>query len=64
MHPVITQAIAAERAKESRASAVAAGRARQLRRSAHARLFIRFPRRGPAVARPAGARLLRGPRSA
>jgi hypothetical protein len=64
MHPVITQAIAAERAREFRAHAAAAGRARQLRRSAYARLFRRSPRGGPGPALLAAARPLRGPRSA
>ena len=64
MHPVITQAIAAERATEFRASAAAAARARQLRCSAHARLLMGFPRRGPGPALLVAARPLRGPRSA
>lgn len=64
MHPVITQAIAAERARELHAHAAAAGRARQLRRSAHARLIRRSPRGGPGPALLAAARSLRGPRSA
>jgi hypothetical protein len=64
MHPVITQAIAAERAREFRAYAAAAGRARRLRRSAHARPLMRFPRGGPGPALLAAARPLRGPRSA
>jgi hypothetical protein len=59
MHPVITQAIAAERAREFRAFADSAGRARQLSRSAPARLLRRFPRGGPGLAfagsGPAGA---------
>ena len=62
MHPVMTQAIAAERAMEFRAAAAAAGRARQLRRPAHARLLMRFLRGGPAPR--AAARPLPGPRSA
>ncbi len=57
MHPVMTQAVAAERAREFRAAAAAAGRARQLRRPAGVRLLRRFPRGGPA-------RPLPGPRSA
>ena len=64
MHPVITQAIAAERGREFRAHAAAAGRARQLRRSAHARLLTRSPRSRPGLALLAAARPLRGPRSA
>jgi len=67
MHPVITEAIAAERARELHAHAAAARRAHQLRRSRQgSRMwrFIGFPRgrRGPAVL-PA-ARPLRGPRAA
>ena len=66
MHPVITQAIAAERARELHAHAAAAGRARYLRRSrmgGRAWRFIRIPqgRRAPAL-RP--ARPLRDPRAA
>jgi hypothetical protein len=53
MHPVMTQAVAAERAREFRAAAAAAGRARQLRRPAGVRLLRRFPRGGPG---PAAAR--------
>ena len=64
MHPVMTQAIAAERAMEFRAAAAAAGRARQLRRPAHARLLMRFLRGRPGPAPRAAARPLRGPRSA
>jgi hypothetical protein len=64
MHPVITQAIAAERAREFRAYADAAGRARQFRRSARARLLMRFTRGVPGPALPAAARPLRSPRSA
>ena len=37
MHPVITQAIAAERTREFRAYAAVAGRSRQLRRSRRSR---------------------------
>ena len=64
MHPVITQAIAAERARERSAHAAAAGRARRLRRSANARLLRRAPHGGPGLALLAAARPLRGPRSA
>ena len=64
MHPVMTQAIAAQRAREFRAAAAAAGRARHLRRPAHARLLMRFPRGGPGPALRAATRPLRGPRSA
>jgi len=63
MHPVITQAIAAERAREHRACAAAAGRTRQLRRSRRGWAFmIRRAGRG-LVSRLAG-RPLRGPRPA
>jgi hypothetical protein len=67
MHPVITQAIAAERAREMQAHAAAAGLARQLRRSQQSRrtwLPMRIARagRGPASLPP--ARPLRDPRAA
>ena len=67
MHPVITEAIAAERARELHAHAAAARFADQLRRSRHVSRtwrFIGFPRgeRVPAVL-PAG-RPLRGPKAA
>ena len=67
MHPVITQAIAAERARELHAHAIAVRRVHQLRHSRQARRprrFLGFPRGGrvPAV-RPA-AQPLRGPRAA
>lgn len=67
MHPVITEAIAAQRARELHAHAAAARRAHQLRRSGQASRtwrFIGFSRggRGPAVAPP--ARTLRGTRAA
>jgi hypothetical protein len=45
MHPVITQAIAADRAQELHAHAAAAGHARHLRRG-HAWRFTRFTRGG------------------
>ena len=66
MYPVITEAVAAQRARELHAHAAAARRAHQLRRSGQVSRtwrFIGFPRagRGPAV-RPA-ARPLRGPRA-
>ena len=51
MHPVIIEAIAAERARESQAHAEAAGLARQFRRA-----------RRHSPARPAFARLRRLPR--
>jgi hypothetical protein len=61
MHPVISQAIAAERARELQAAAIAVGRADRQRRSRQARrpwLFMGIPvgRRVPAS--------LRGPRAA
>jgi len=43
MHPVFTQAIAAERTRERYADAAVAGRARQFRRSRRAWLFTRVP---------------------
>ena len=64
MHPVIAQAIAAERARELQAHAAAAGRARQPRRSRHARLFTRFPGAGHAPALRPAAWPPRGPRAA
>jgi hypothetical protein len=67
MHPVITQAIAAERARELHARAAAAGRARHLRRSRHGGRTWRFthlPDGGRMPALPSAARPLRGPRSA
>jgi hypothetical protein len=64
MHPVMTQAIAAERAREFQAYAAAAGHARQLRRSARARRLRRLPRGGPGPALLAAARLLRDPGAA
>jgi hypothetical protein len=64
MHPVITEAIAAERAREFQAYAAAAGRVRRLRRSGHTRRLLRFPRGGPGAALLAAARPLRGPRAA
>jgi len=67
MHPVITQAIAAERTREFQAHAAAAGRARQLRRG---RLSLyRWLATGSSAtghghaARPA-SRPLRDPRAA
>ena len=66
MHPVITQAIAAERTKEFLAGAAAAGRGRQLRRSRRAgRRWLAggIPGTGRHAARPA-AQPLRDPRAA
>lgn len=67
MHPVITQAIAAERGRELHADAAAAGRARQFRRSrpgGRRWRFASFPRGGRAPAPLSAARPLRGPRAA
>jgi hypothetical protein len=67
MHPVITEAIAAQRARELHAHAMAVGRVHQLRRSAQAsrtRRFLGFPRLGRAPALPPAAQPLRGPRAA
>ena len=64
MHPVITQTIAAERARDFQAYAATAGHARRLRRSAHARRLLRFPRAGPGPRLLAALRPLRGPRAA
>jgi hypothetical protein len=64
MHPLISQAIAAERRRDDQARAAAAGRARQIRRARRMRLLAAVPRAGrvPAV-QPATGRL-RGPRPA
>jgi hypothetical protein len=67
MHPVTTQAIAAERIKEFQAHAAAAGRTRQARRSRSAGrvwLFMGVLRSRPAPAAPPAHRGLRGPRAA
>jgi len=67
MHPVIAQAIVAERTRDIRAHAADAGRARQLRRAGHARrgwLFAGTPRAGGAPASLPAPRSLRGPRAA
>ena len=67
MHPVITQAIAAERARDFRAHAAAAGQTRQLRHSQHARrgwAFMAIRRTGRGPASPLAGRPLRGPRPA
>ena len=66
MHPVITQAIAAERARELQDHAAATELARHLRRSRHggrAWRLTRFARGGRVVSLPA-ARPLRDPRAA
>jgi hypothetical protein len=67
MHPVITQAIAADRARELQAAAIAAERAHRLRRSRQARrswLLMGIPgaRRVPVLLSAPGP--LRGPRAA
>ncbi len=66
MHPVITQAIAADRARELHAHAAAAGRARYLRsrHGGHTWRFTRLPRGRRARALLPAARPLRGPRAA
>ena len=67
MHPVIAQAIVAERARDIRAHAAAAGRARQLRRTRQARrtwLFLGTLRAGPGPASLPAPRSVRGPRAA
>ncbi len=64
MHPVITQAIAAERAREFRAYAAAAGQTRQLRRSRRGWAFMVIRRAGRGLASPLAGRPLRGPRPA
>ena len=67
MYPVITQAIAADRARELRAYAAAASRARQLRRSrraGHARLLVSVAGAGRGQASRSAAQPLRAPRAA
>jgi hypothetical protein len=67
MHPVIAQAIVAERTRDIRAHAADAGRARQLRRAGQARrmwLFVGTPRAGRAAASLPAPRSLHGPRAA
>ena len=67
MHPVIIQAIAAERAREFQALAAAAGQTRQLRRSRRARrgwAFMVIRRAGRRLVSPLAGRPLRGPRPA
>jgi hypothetical protein len=67
MHPVITQAIVAERTREIQAHAASAGRARRIRqsrRSGHTNLFQATGGAGHGqISRPA-ARPLRDPRAA
>jgi hypothetical protein len=67
MHPVIAQAIVAERTRDIRAHAAVAGRIRQLRRAGQARrmwLFAGTPRTGRAPASLPAPRSLRGPKEA
>jgi hypothetical protein len=67
MHPVIAQAIVAERTRDIRAHAADAGRARQLRRAGQTRrtwLFVGTPRAGRAPASLPAPRSLHGPRAA
>jgi hypothetical protein len=64
MHPVITQAIAAERAREFRAYAAAPGQTRQLRRSRHGWGFMAVGRAARSLASTLASWPLRGPRPA
>ena len=67
MYPVITEAVAAQRARELHAHAAAARRAHQLRRSGQGSRtwrFIGFPRGGRVSAVAPAPRPLRGPRAA
>jgi hypothetical protein len=67
MHAVITQAIAAERARELHAHAAAAGRARRPRRCRHGSRtwrLTRLPDARRTSALLSAARPLRGPRAA
>jgi len=67
MHPAITEAVAAERARELHAHAAAARRADQLSRSrqlSRTWRFIGFPRGERVPAAPPAARPLRGPKAA
>jgi len=67
MHPMIAQAIAAERARESQALAAAARQSRQIRRSRLPRrtwLFMGFVRAGSGPVSPSASRPLPGPRAA
>jgi hypothetical protein len=67
MHPVTTQAIAAERIREFQAHAAAAGRTRQVRRSrrpGRVWLFLGVLRSRPAPATGPGRRGLGDPRAA
>jgi hypothetical protein len=67
MHPVITQAVAAERVREIHAHAVATRRGRQLRRSRQARrlwLLAGISRAGRGPVSAPVPRPVRGPRAA
>ena len=67
MHPVIAQAIAAERARESQALAAAARRSRQLHRSRLPRrtwLFLGYLRARSGPVSPSASRPMGGPRAA
>lgn len=64
MHPLITQAIAAERRRDDQARAAVAGQARQLRRSRRLRLRTDIPRAGRVPATQPVTGRLRGPRPA
>jgi hypothetical protein len=66
MHPVITEAVAEQRARELHAYAATARRTRQLRLSGqvhHTWRFLGFPRGGRVPAVASAARPLRGPRA-
>jgi hypothetical protein len=56
VHPMMIQAMAAERARETRADATAAGQARRLRRSRQTRSGGAFTAIGRAVRGPVSAR--------
>ena len=67
MHPVITEAVAAQRARELHADAAAARRGHQLRRSGRVSRTWRFLGFARGARRPAvlpATRRLRGPRAA
>ena len=64
MHPLITQTIAAERARELQAAAIAAGRARQLRRSRRPWLLMGIRGAGHVPVPLSATGRLRGPRAA
>lgn len=64
MHPVLMQALAAERIRENQAQFSAAGRARRARRSVSARRFARGSRAARSQVFLPAARPLRGARPA